>query len=270
MPPLRDDCRPQPPVLTDVAAPAWPADQPQPAPFAVPDPTPGAYVPPSPVITAGPALPAREYAGANGGPAGAAAAALASDASAAKDETGRLDALDPAKVAEFIDWMAVAGAALAAVGFVLPWSVTVIGSSGVDYFERWGLAGPGHPLIVIALLAILVLAILHNPIPAWIRVGIAGLAVGSFLLGMLWPYVVGPLGALPGAIASLVGTCRAAGRRKRRADRASSRHVATRRLRAVGYPDPADPSRAQSPAGCPCYTAPDAAADRAEAAVGAR
>ena len=56
-----------------------------------------------------------------------------------------------------------------------------------------------------ALLCLLALAFLPNPVPGWLRVGVAGLGLGSFLVGLLWPYTVGPLGSMPGAVASLVG-----------------------------------------------------------------
>jgi predicted membrane-bound spermidine synthase len=42
-------------------------------------------------------------------------------------------------------------------------------------------------------------------IPAWIRLGIAGLGLGALLLGLVWPYVFGPLGAQPGAFVSMAG-----------------------------------------------------------------
>src|SRR3989442_1455268 len=44
--------------------------------------------------------------------------------------------VEPDKVAEFTGWLSVAGAALAAVGFILPWSSSVIGATGVGYFDR--------------------------------------------------------------------------------------------------------------------------------------
>jgi hypothetical protein len=184
------------------------ATAPPPAPDLTTAPPPGAYVPPLPSLlattsTAQPA-PARVWAGANGSANGSSngSGAAAHDA----DPTAkRGSGIDPAKVEEFTGWLAVAGAALASVGFLLPWSNSVIGASGVGYFDRWGLAGPGHVVLVLGLLATFALALLKVPVPVWLRVGIPSLTLGALLLGLVWPYVLGPLGAQPGVYAILVG-----------------------------------------------------------------
>lgn len=172
-------------------------------------PPPGSYVPPAPApvqptVTqpAGLPAPARAWGGI-GNAAGATSGSTAvSDSSTDRDS---LSLTDPARRAEAIGWLAVAGAAVGAAGFLLPWARTVIGADGVGYLDTWGFAGPGHPLVVLGLLAVLALAVVKNPIPAWARLGIPGLAFGSMLVGMLWPYVFGPLGPLPGAYLSLFG-----------------------------------------------------------------
>ena len=179
-------------------------------------PTPGAYVPPAPppvpYVASGPALstakpaPARawESPDEHGQPLKAGDPTLAGAA-------GTSPAPKPAeagpvnKVEEFTGWLAVAGAALGAVGFILPWSSSVIGATGVGYFDRWGLAGPGNLVIVVALLVVLGLALVTNPIPAWIRVGIPGVALGALLVGLAWPYMLGPLGAQAGLVAVVIG-----------------------------------------------------------------
>jgi hypothetical protein len=128
--------------------------------------------------------------------------------SAATDRDGKPAhdrTIDPSRVAEFIGSVSVAGAALAAVGFLLPWASVVIGSSGDGYFDRWGLAGPGHFIVVLGILAVLALSIVRNPIPSWIRTGVAGLGVGSLLLGLTWPYLLGPLDAAPGVLIDAIG-----------------------------------------------------------------
>jgi predicted membrane-bound spermidine synthase len=53
--------------------------------------------------------------------------------------------------------------------------------------------------------AIVIGAVIPNRIPAWLRLGVPGLVVGAILIGLLWPYVIGPLGTLPGAFLSLAG-----------------------------------------------------------------
>jgi hypothetical protein len=163
---------------------------------------PGAYVPPLPAssLPAGPAGPAREWAGHGIGVDSDPAASSASRAGEARNH-----AVDATRFAEFVGSVSIAGAALAAVGFLLPWASSVIGSSGTGYFDRWGLAGPGHGVVVIGILAVLATSIVRNPIPSWIRTGLGGLAVGALLLGLTWPYLLGPLDAAPGVLIDAIG-----------------------------------------------------------------
>ncbi|MEO5884107.1 MAG: hypothetical protein ABIQ58_01120, partial [Candidatus Limnocylindrales bacterium] len=188
---------PTPPISSAPVGPAWLA----PATPALA--TPGMYLPPSlpPVEVrtpnmAGLPAPARAWAGTS------AAAGAGARSSTAADQIRLSDQLHGA---EAIGWVGVAGAAIAAVGFLLPWSASVIGADGVGYFDRWGFAGPGHVLVVVAILAVLALAFVKNPIPAWARLGIPGLILGSLLVGLVWPYVFGLSGAQVGAPISLIG-----------------------------------------------------------------
>jgi hypothetical protein len=188
---------PRAPVTAPPVAEPAPVAEPVPAPPIDP---PGAYVPPVPVsaMPAGPPAPARAWAGhvdADG-----AASAATGRAKRANDIP-----MDPSRIAEFVGSVSIAGAALAAVGFLLPWASVMIGASGSQYFDRWGLAGPGHIVVVVGILAVLALSIVRNPIPTWIRTGIAGLAVGSLLLGLTWPYLLGPLDAAPGVLIDAIG-----------------------------------------------------------------
>lgn len=113
--------------------------------------------------------------------------------------------LDGARVAEFVGWLAISGGALSAVGFLLPWGSSMIGATGTDYVSRWGIAGPFHILVALVTVAIVVLAVVPNPVPAWIRIGIAGTMLATFLLGLVWPYVFGFSSTGPGALAVAVG-----------------------------------------------------------------
>lgn len=192
----------------DLALPdSWPAN-PSPAPSpavarpAVPIPSvpgaPGAYVPP--IVSAepaGPPAPARAWAGQS------AADSATSKADAPRATAG--DLLDATRVTEFVGWLAVAGSAMAAVGFLLPWGISVIGASGIGYFDRWGLAGPGHLIVFVSLLALLGLSLVRNPIPLWLRVGVLGLGLGALLVGLTWPYIVGLSGTGAGAIVVAIG-----------------------------------------------------------------
>lgn len=179
--------------------------------------TPGAYVPPAPVpaaatllagdiIPAGLPAPARSWVGSTSTEPGAAAARdeAAHDGAAAR-AGAELSLTDPARRSEAIDWIAVAGAALGSVGFLLPWARTIIGADGVGYLDTWGFAGPAHVLVVAGMLAVLALAVAKTRVPAWVRLGIPGLVLSALLVGLLWPYILGPLGPLPGAYLSLAG-----------------------------------------------------------------
>jgi hypothetical protein len=176
--------------------------------------SPGAYVPPV-LQPAGPVAPARAWAGhaGEGGTNGlngtAMAAVTAGTAGTAAEGTaerdGKASLVDAAAAVEFVGWLAIAGAALATAGFLLPWSVSVIGAGGVGYFDRWGFAGPGHILMVVGLLGVLAAAILRERVPIWLGIGVPGLGLGALLVGLVWPYVFGPLGAQLGALAVALG-----------------------------------------------------------------
>jgi hypothetical protein len=110
------------------------------------------------------------------------------------------------RLLDFVRWLSVAGSAFAAVGFLLPWGQVVIGSADTGYFGRWGIAGPWHLLVALAILANLGLALIDNKVPVWIRTGITGLGLGALLLGPVWPYLTLPsLGAGPGAVIAAIG-----------------------------------------------------------------
>ena len=183
---------------------------------------PGAWVPPSATIDearapAGIAAPARAWGGLDALDEGPGAATPSGHvASPARDVVPAdpgdaatppvsAERLDGARIAEFVGWLAISGGALSAVGFLLPWGSSMIGATGTDYVSRWGIAGPFHILVALAAVAIVVLAVVPNPVPAWFRIGIAGSILATFLLGLVWPYVFGFSSTGPGALAVAVG-----------------------------------------------------------------
>ena len=102
---------------------------------------------------------------------------------------------------ELAGWLVAAGSAMAALGFVLPWSVVVIGARGYGgYLDGWGLASPTHVLALAVVLLTLALGVVKTTVPAWLRTGVLGLALGGLLIGLTWPYAIGPLGADIGAM----------------------------------------------------------------------
>ena len=99
----------------------------------------------------------------------------------------------------------VAGATVAAVGFLLPWANVLAGAGLIGgYFTQWGLAGPGH-WIVLVLLALLAIVAGSGPRTAGWPVGLAGVAAATLLIGLTWPYLFGVLGRSVGVWVVLVG-----------------------------------------------------------------
>jgi hypothetical protein len=138
-----------------------------------------------------------------------AAAAGQGAAAAAPAASGRVGSIvmpriDRERVEESADVIMLVGSFGLALSFLAPWAAVVIGSSGRGYMDTWGLAGPGHVALFLLALGVLALAALQNPIGRWLRTGVAGVALGGFVLGLTWPYVVGPLGAGPGALLAWV------------------------------------------------------------------
>jgi hypothetical protein len=77
----------------------------------------------------------------------------------------------------------------------------VIGSSGDGYFSGWGFGALMNVPIFVAVLLALVLVVVPNRVPAWLRSGVLPLVVGGLLIGVAWPYVLyGPLAGRFGSL----------------------------------------------------------------------
>lgn len=97
-------------------------------------------------------------------------------------------------------WLVATGAVLAASGFLLPWSGQVIGAAGIgSYLDSWGLAAPSHLVAFSVAVVLTGSAVVPSRIPSWIRAGVAPLAVGGLLLGLVWPYLLDGLGSQLGS-----------------------------------------------------------------------
>jgi hypothetical protein len=106
-------------------------------------------------------------------------------------------------------WLVASGAAIATIGFFLPWAHRLIASSGEGYASAWGLGALMHLPVFVAALVTLGLAILPNRVAGWLRAGVLPVVLGGVLLGLAWPYVFfGPLrgqfGSVLEAIAGLI------------------------------------------------------------------
>ncbi len=104
------------------------------------------------------------------------------------------------------DWLVIGGSVLAIVSFLLPWATDgVIGSFGTGFTADWGLANPGHLLLIAAAVALLLLHAFDNPVPDWFRSGALPLLVGGVLAGLAFAYYARPAGGGAGVAVLLAG-----------------------------------------------------------------
>lgn len=98
------------------------------------------------------------------------------------------------------------GAGMAILGFLLPWADIVLGSATMGgYFDRWGLAGPGHAIVLAFVAAVAGLAVIADRLPRWARPRIVAIGIAGLLFGLVWPYVFGPYNASLGVFFVAVG-----------------------------------------------------------------
>lgn len=206
-PPSGSATDPTEPVITprvDLAPPtatAWPpAGAAEPVSSALPRTPAGAWLPPSAVLD------------------GLAVAAVAAPASFPAGSSGvrsfRLWSLTDSLAipADGPRRVVVAGATVAAIGFLLPWANVLAGAGLIGgYFTQWGLAGPGHWIVLVVLGGLAIVAG-SGPRSARGAVGLGAVAGATLLVGLLWPYLFGVLGrsvgvwvVLAGAVVLLLG-----------------------------------------------------------------
>ena len=182
-----------PPTLAARHAPRYLLDDPDD--LATPAPPPSTYMPAGLMLS-----------GAVAGGAGWTAPAAAVSAApvpkpGATTLRSRVGPVEASRFVEIAGWFVVVGATMAVLGFLLPWSTVVIGARSFgSYFDTWGLASPTHVVVLATTMLVLALGILRTAVPVWIRSGVLPLALGSLLIGLVWPYQVGPLGADVGAL----------------------------------------------------------------------
>jgi hypothetical protein len=131
---------------------------------------------------------------------------LALGAWASRGVAALSDALDSVHLTGDISRRVVAaGAGLSALGLVLPWVNTLPGANPVTgYLDRWGLAGPGLWLVFVGLLGLATIAGSSGRTASW-PIGLASVATGAFLIGLVWPYIIGGFGRSIGVGVVLVG-----------------------------------------------------------------
>jgi len=163
----------------------------------------GAYLPPSAVLPPGEALPVNGH-HTNGHvpqPAAAKPSRTIAERLALGDADGPLGL--PVNAA---GRTIALGAAIAGLGFLLPWAEIVIGSASMGGFlDMWGLAGPGHPIVLLLLIGVGFLAVAHEKWPVKVGAGTAAIVLGSILLGLAFPYVMGPFREAVGVYVTAAG-----------------------------------------------------------------
>ena len=174
---------------------AWPPPGAgQPAPEPPPRPRAGAYLPPSAVLTTVGEASEAARAQSTAGSASVAAASAAQgavhdavhDAAATTPRSRRWPEIDAA----FPPQAVLVGAALAALGFLLPWAPIVIGSTHTGgYLDQWGLAAPGHAALLLVLVALGAAASQVDRLPGWARPGLPAVILAGVLIGLVWPYL---------------------------------------------------------------------------------
>jgi hypothetical protein len=183
-------------------APSWPPPGDR-GPIPTPEPrTPaGAYLPPSAVL---PPLDSPTPIG------GAVPAAREPDSAlatwASRSSAALSDALESVHITADASRRAVAaGAGLSALGLLLPWVNALPGANPLaGYFDRWGLAGPGLWLVFAGLVVLTAIAGSSGRTASW-PVGLPAVATGAFLVGLVWPYIMGGFGRSIGIWVVLVG-----------------------------------------------------------------
>jgi hypothetical protein len=161
-----------------------------PAPEPPPRPRAGAYLPPSAFLTTVGEASEAARAQSSAGPASVAAASPAHgavpDAAATTPRSRRWPEIDAAFPPQAI----LVGAAFAALGFLLPWAPIVIGSTHTGgYLDQWGLAAPGHAVLLLVIVALGAAASQVDRLPGWARPGLPAIILSGVLIGLVWPYL---------------------------------------------------------------------------------
>jgi hypothetical protein len=164
----------------------------------------GSYLPPSAVLPPGDAVAAASATNGRAAPLnGAVAAGGATVESARVSAAERLAQLGlPADTPRRVVGI---GAVVAALGFLLPWAAVLAGSGLLGgYWTQWGMAGPGHWIVMVLLVGLAVLSLVDGRLSS-VSVGLPAVAIAALLLGLSWPYLFGFLGKAAGIWVVLFG-----------------------------------------------------------------
>ena len=142
-------------------------------------------------------------------PAGSTSATAADEAATGRANRGLAglsDLLGTPRITTSASRRAIAmGAGLASLGLVLPWVNTFPGGNPfANYFDRWGLVGPGGWIPLAGLVGLLLVAAGWGRVVSW-PIGLPAIAASAFLAGLLFRYVFGGFGWAIGIWFSVVG-----------------------------------------------------------------
>ncbi len=197
-----DDDAPVAAARVAVSASVWPPEgAPRPGPIPTARTPAGAYLSPSAV------LPPLDAPAAPRPPAAVAAAVAPETGGTSEPRASLAETLGAIGMTEDVPRRLIgAGAAVAGLGFLLPWAAVLAGNGlGGSYWSRWGLAGPGHWIIVAALIACVVVALTGDRLER-VPIGPIAVVLAAVLIGLLWPYVFGVFERFVGVWLVLAGT----------------------------------------------------------------
>lgn len=137
---------------------------------------------------------------------GAASASPGTSPPAPAAPAARFDGL-PALPIPVAERLVALAAGVVAVAFLLPWGDLVIGAVIVgEPWHRLGILAAWHWLAWLAALPVILLATAADRVPPWIRLGVVPIAYGGLVIGLAWPYVLGPIGGAPAPLAAVAAS----------------------------------------------------------------
>jgi hypothetical protein len=181
----------EPPLVAAQPVPGWPPPGDQgPVPLPAGRAPAGSYLPPSAVLPPSGALPRVMPTAPRNGQSASGPGENASRPDAKRgSDVDRLAQLGlPADTPRRL---VAIGAVVAGLGFLLPWADVLAGSGLLgDYWTQWGLAGPGHWIVVLLLVGLASLALAGGRF-ADVPVGLPSAVIAALLVGLSWPYLFG-------------------------------------------------------------------------------
>jgi hypothetical protein len=134
-------------------------------------------------------------------------ASLPEDASSTPGKAGIFSDLPFKAPLDVAGWAVAVGALLGSVAFLLPWAAYGVMGTQFEptYTGQWGLANPADLIPMAVAITLLLMTLIPNRIPSWIRGAIVPIVVGGWFVGIAWSYATGPFGLGWGVDAVAIG-----------------------------------------------------------------